>query len=45
MFCVKKTKEKCTTFYFIKLNANRFLQNHLRKDGFPVQELGLFFQS
>ena len=27
-FFVKKMKEKCVTFCFTKLNANRFLQNH-----------------
>ena len=27
-FFVKKMKEKCATFCYIKLNANRFLQNH-----------------
>ena len=30
---------------FIKLNANRFLQNHRGKGDFSVQKLGLFFQS
>ena len=44
-FCVRKMKEKCVTFCFIKLNADRFLQNHRGKGDFSLQELGLFFQS
>ena len=32
-------KEKCVTFCFIKLNANRFLQNHRGKGDSSVQKL------
>ena len=42
---VKNMKEKCVTFCFIILNANRFLQNHWGKGDISVQKLGLFFQS
>ena len=38
-------KEKCVTFSFIKLTANKFLQNYWGKGDFSVQKLGLFFQS
>ena len=44
-FFVKRMKEKCVIFCFIKLNANRFLQNHPGKSDVSVQKLGLFFQS
>ena len=42
---VKKMKEKCVAFCFIKLNANRFLQNHWGESDVSVQKFGLFFQS
>ena len=42
--CVKKIKENCVTFCSIKLNANRFLQNHRGKGDLSVQKLVLFFQ-
>ena len=38
-------KKKSVTFCFIKLNANRFLQNHREKGDVSVKKLGLFFQS
>ena len=44
-FVLKKMKEKCVTFSFIKLTANKFLQNYWGKGDFSVQKLGLFFQS
>ena len=37
---VKKMKENCVTFCFIKLNANRFLQNHRGKSDVSVQKSG-----
>ena len=44
-FFIKKMKEKWVTFCFIKVNANRFLQNHRGKGDVSVQKLGLFLQS
>ena len=43
-FCVKKMKEKCVTFCFIKLNA-KIPPKSLGEGDFSVQTLGLFFQS
>ena len=44
MFCVKKMKEKCVTFCFIKLHAKVSPKSSGEGD-FSVQKLGLFFQS
>ena len=48
-FCVKEMKKKPVTFCFLKLkakeNANSPLGNHREKGDFPLENLGLFFQS